>query len=111
MAEKQSVIHKQVISLSTAMFLNEQIFQVPIDAEMCELAWDTRDEHGIAFWYVTEKTADDIPGQEVKFWTFLIRGTGQAYPSKATHLATVVKDGYAWHVLDADGKNINWAEM
>lgn len=111
MADNMAVIHKQVISLSSAMFMDRQMFEVPVDAEMCEIAWDTRDLHGVAFWYKTAKPGDDASGQEVKFWTFIIRGTGHPYPKEATHLATVVRDGFAWHILDADGKNVNWEEI
>lgn len=111
MAEKMSVIHKQVISMATVMIIDVQAFEVPIDAEMCEIGWDTRDHHGIAFWYKTAAPDDIVPGQEVKFWRFIVRGTGHPYPVNARHLATVVRDGFAWHVLDADGGNINWAQL
>jgi hypothetical protein len=111
MAEKMSVIHKQVIRMSSVMVIDEQIFEVPIDAEMVEIDWDTRDLHGIAFWYTIELPDENAPGQEVKYWKFMVRGTGHPYPAKATHLATVTRDSFAWHVLDADGKNINWAEF
>lgn len=107
----QAVIHKQVVRITSAMFMERQTFEVPIDAEMVEIDWDTRELHGVAFWYKIAEPVKDAPGREVKFWSFYIRGTGHPFPEHARHLATVVRDGFAWHLLDADGSNINWAEL
>jgi hypothetical protein len=111
MAEKMAVIHKQIIKLTTSMVLDRQAFEVPVDAEMVDINWDTREFDGIAFWYKTHMPDPNAPGEEVKYWSFFIRGTGFAYPDYCTHLATVVRDGFAWHVLDADGKNVNWESL
>jgi hypothetical protein len=113
MASGMAVIHKQVVKLTTAMFLERQTFEVPIDAEMVEIDWDTREFDGIAFWYKIEmpENLDELSERPVKQWSFYIRGTGHAFPEEATHLATVVRDGFAWHLLDADGSNISWADL
>lgn len=106
-----AVIYKQVIKLTTSMVLEHQTFVVPEDAEMVEIAWDTREFDGIAFWYKTAMPDKNAPEPNTKYWSFFIRGTGFAYPDHCTHLATVVRDGFAWHVLDADGNNINWEAL
>lgn len=111
MAEKMAVIHKQVLKLTTSMVLDRQTFEVPVDAEMVDIGWDTRELDGIAFWYKTHMPDPNSPGEEVKYWKFFIRGTGFAYPADCTHLATVARDGFAWHVLDADGNNIEWEAL
>src|SRR3954468_3432571 len=109
--EQMAVIHKQVISMASSIIVDAQTFEVPHDAEMVEINWDTRDLHGIAFWYRIIQEGDDPQGHKVKYWRFLIRGTGHLFPEECTHLATVVRDGFAWHVLDPDGDNIDWAEL
>ena len=112
MADKMAVIHKQVIKLTTAMFLEKQTFEVPIDAEIVEIDWDTREMDGIAFWYKIEDPDNkDDQGKEVKFWSFYIRGTGHPFPEECIHQATVVRDTFAWHILAAEGCEIEWSEL
>lgn len=113
----RSVIHKQVIDLESIILHNALTgedalsFEVPKDAELVDVQWDTRARHGIGFWYKTAEPDANAAGQEVKFWRFLVVGTGHSFPTCMTHQATVVRDGYAWHILDADGGHISWADL
>jgi hypothetical protein len=109
MTNRVSVIHKQILKVIPEKFLERQVFEVPIEAAMCEIAWDPREFDGVAFWYQIDEPKETDTGNEVKYWSFYIRRTGQPFPSACYHLATVSRDGFAWHILDADGANINWA--
>lgn len=104
-------IHKQVLKLTTARILDVQTFEVPIDAEMVEINWDPRQLDGIAFWYKIAVPDEGAIDRSIKLWSFYIRRSGDVFPRGCYHLATVVRDGFAWHVLDADGDNIEWAPM
>lgn len=110
MAESKSVIRKQIIKLTAPALLEEQTFEVPIDAEMVEIGWDSEQLDGIAFWYMVSDSEAPF-GRGVQFWSFYVRSTGHSFPQKCTHLATVTRDGFEWHVLDADGGHIPWAEF
>jgi len=112
-----AVIYKQVYLLDPEKI--DQTFEVPLDARLIAIDWDTRVYLGIAFWYtfrVPEDTKKPTKpyGEMVAVpmsltWRITIRGTGASYPYGMTHLGTVVRDHYAWHLLDMDGNNIRWA--
>lgn len=112
-----AVIHKQIIDLETVRLLSpltgEEVltFEVPIDAEMVDIQWDTKNPTGIAFWYKLFVPVEGARPRDTKNWKFLVAGTGHAFPECCTHLASVVRDGYAWHILDYDGGNITWAQL
>ena len=112
MPENAAVIHKQILRMTNAQILEVQTFEVPADAEMVDINWDTRQLDGIAFWYKISVDEDLEPRyQKTKAWSFYIRRTGNPFPEGCTHMATVVRDVFAWHVLDADGNNISWAAI
>ena len=108
----KKVIHKQVIDLKKIDTSNSVVqFEVPAEAEMVDIQWDTLDGNGIGLWYqVNADKQADILGRPNRIWRFLIVGTGDSYPETARHLNTSVRNGQAWHVLDFDGDNIEWAE-
>lgn len=110
-APNMSVIHKHVIDLNTVMFLPQISFEVPQDAEMVDIQWDTRNPEGVGLWFRTHLVPGEYSGPiPTKMWKFIVRGTGQPFPEEARHMATVVRNGYAWHILDAEGQNVEWAE-
>lgn len=106
----RSVIHKQVYRLDAEPGDLVQIFEVPRTAELVAIDWDTRERFGIALWYRFRKAHDAYTGAEYTTdWRVMVRGTGDPFMAAARHLATVVRDGFAWHLLDADGQHIRWA--
>jgi hypothetical protein len=106
-----STIHKQVLTLTSARILGVQTFEVPLDAEMVDIQWDPRRLDCVAFWYKISVPDEGAAERPVKLWSFYIRRSGDVFPEGCYHLATVVRDGFAWHVLDADGNNIEWAPI
>ena len=110
MSDDQSVIHKQVFDLGAEPGDLVQTFEVPRTAALVAVDWDTRSLFGIALWYRFRKSHDKYTGPEyTTTWRVLVRGTGHPFMADARHLATVVRDGFAWHLLDADGGHIQWA--
>lgn len=106
----QSVIHKQVFRLDAEPGGLVQSFEVPRTAELVAIDWDTRSHFGIALWYRFRKARDAYTGPEyTTTWRVMVRGTGDPFMAEARHLATVVRDGFAWHLFDADGRYIRWA--
>lgn len=106
----KSVIHKQVFSLETAQLTDTQVFEVPIDAEVVDIQWDTRDPMGIAIWY---KTLVPIEGDRPRnriHWILAVRGTGHDFPEEWLHLSVVVREGFAWHLFDTI-KTLTWVEL
>lgn len=106
----QSVIHKVVYRLDAPVTGLVQTFEVPHAAELVSIGWDTRGQFGIAVWYRLRLAAFlNAGGDDMTTWRLMVRGTGDPFMSEARHLATVVRDGFAWHVFDADGYHIRWA--
>jgi hypothetical protein len=111
------VIHKQVIVLNKddkEKVTLQHSFEVPDDAELVDIQWDPRDPLGIAFWYTRYAEGEgpvNIRKPDPQVWRFLLVGTGDEFPDKCTHLGTVIRDGYAVHILDYDGNNIPWADL
>lgn len=107
---EQAVIHKVVFDLSLVSTFRElgevadvQTFEMPIEAALVAIDWDTRNQHGIALWY--RRLVGSVDAATT--WRVMVRGTGHEFPAAAGHLGTVVRDGFAWHVLDFKG-NVRW---
>jgi len=101
---EQNVIHKVVFDLGVTDNPDlVQSFHVPSDAVLVAVDWDTRNSLGIALWYVRHTVTS---WTEAPPWRVMVRGTGDPFPTTAGYLATVVRGGFAWHLLDADGDRI-----
>jgi hypothetical protein len=110
MMDDRSVIHKVVYRLDAEPGDLVQTFEVPRTAQLVSIDWDTRGQFGIALWYRFTQAHDAYTGPEfTTTWRLMVRGTGHSFMAEARHLATVVRDGFAWHLLDADGDHIRWA--
>lgn len=106
----QAVIHKLIYRLDAPPINLVQSFDVPATAQLVSIGWDTREEFGIALWYRFNKPHANYSGLiYTTTWNVVVRGTGDPFAADARHLATVVRDGFAWHLLDADGDQIRWA--
>lgn len=89
-------MHKIVYRLDRAPTSGQvQAFDVPRDARLLAVDWDTRNALGIAVWFRTSHPEDG--GQT---WHLLVRATGEEMPQAARYLGTVVRDGYAWHLFE-----------
>lgn len=105
----KAVIHKVVFDLAAAadtLTVGQQ-FDVPRNAVLVAVDWDTRAEHGIALWYRFTVPHPGYTGPEYKTrWSVIVAGTGHDFPADAGYLGTAVRGGFAWHLLDADGDHI-----
>lgn len=101
----KAVIYKQVFRLDAEPGGLVQTFEVPDTAELVAIDWDTRERFGIGLWY----RVDTARPSHLTTWRVMVRGTGDLFMAEARHLATVVRDGFAWHLFDADGDHIQRA--
>lgn len=110
MSTDKAVIHKQVFDLGAQPGDLVQTFEVPRSAELVAIDWDTRSPFGIALWYRLRVALPAYTGPTyTTTWRVMVRGTGHPFAAEARFLGTVVRDGFAWHLLDADGDHIRWA--
>lgn len=112
MTDDRSAIHKQVFRLAEAADGRlVQLFEVPRTAELVAIDWDTRETNGIALWYLVHLPHEAYTGPEyTTTWRVMVCGTGDVFLHSIRHLATLVRDGFAWHLFDADGDNIRRAK-
>lgn len=82
-----------------------QPLEVPADAELVAVGWDTRLVLAVALWYRWSPPGD---GRRVT-WHVTVAGTGHEFPADGRHLGTVVRDGFAWHLLDVGGAHVRRA--
>jgi hypothetical protein len=105
---EMAVIHKLVFRLDAEPGDLVQTFEVPRSSELVAVDWDTRSPLGIALWY-RRRAHDGYTGPEyTTTWRVMVRGTGDCFMAEARFLATAVRDGFAWHLFDADGDHIPW---
>ncbi len=104
------LIHKQTYLIDAASVTQE--FAVPVNAELIAIEWDPALPNGISFWYMFEPPLNDDPQDfgATRTWVLTLRNTGQTFSAGLVHLRTLVRDGRAWHLMNAGTTtHIRWA--